>query len=156
MFFKTFTKSFIFFFFCSTLKFLKKKIAGSVYFLLALKQNDYCFNIALNKQKTWLAKASGTYCKVLYISKDLNFYFLKLPSGCKKKFKKTCIVTLGIAANLNVNKIITSSAGYSNKCGKRPTVRGVAMNPVDHPHGGRTKTNKPEVSPWGWIAKNNK
>jgi large subunit ribosomal protein L2 len=32
-------------------------------------------------------------------------------------------------------------------------VRGVAMNPVDHPHGGRTKTNKPEVSPWGWVTK---
>jgi large subunit ribosomal protein L2 len=33
------------------------------------------------------------------------------------------------------------------------TVRGVAMNPIDHPHGGRTKTNKPEVSPWGWVTK---
>ena len=156
MFFKTVTKSFIFFIFYAAVLFLKKRLVGSVYFLLILKQNERCFNVACTKQKTWLAKASGAYCKILYISKDLNFYFLKLPSGQKKKFKKTCAVTFGTAANLNVNKIIVSAAGMANKCGTRPTVRGVAMNPVDHPHGGRTKTNKPEVSPWGWVAKNNK
>ena len=44
-------------------------------------------------------------------------------------------------------------AGRSRWLGIRPTVRGTAMNPVDHPHGGRTKTNKPEVSPWGWVTK---
>ena len=40
--------------------------------------------------------------------------------------------------------------------GFKPKVRGVARNPVDHPHGGRTKTNQPEVSIWGWVAKRNK
>ena len=47
-------------------------------------------------------------------------------------------------------------AGRNRWLGVRPTVRGVAMNPVDHPHGGNTKTNSPEVSPWGWVAKRNK
>jgi len=47
-------------------------------------------------------------------------------------------------------------AGINFILGKKPKVRGVARNPVDHPHGGRTKTNQPEVSIWGWIAKKNK
>ena len=47
-------------------------------------------------------------------------------------------------------------AGVNILKGKKPKVRGVARNPVDHPHGGRTKTNQPEVSIWGWIAKRNK
>lgn len=47
-------------------------------------------------------------------------------------------------------------AGLNYLMGKKPNVRGVAKNPVDHPHGGRTKTNQPEVSPWGWVAKRNK
>lgn len=44
-------------------------------------------------------------------------------------------------------------AGINRNFGIRPTVRGVAMNPVDHPHGGRTKTNSPELTPWNKIAK---
>ncbi len=47
-------------------------------------------------------------------------------------------------------------AGINLILGKKPKVRGVARNPVDHPHGGRTKTNQPEVSIWGWVAKRNK
>ena len=47
-------------------------------------------------------------------------------------------------------------AGNLKIVGRKPKVRGVAKNPVDSPHGGRTKTNKPEVSPWGWVAKHSK
>lgn len=48
---------------------------------------------------------------------------------------------------------VTGKSGINRNLGKNVIVRGVAMNPVDHPHGGRTKTNKPEVSPWGWVTK---
>ena len=60
----------------------------------------------------------------------------------------------GRVSNLNKKYEIFSKASYNTLLGKKPNVRGVAKNPVDHPHGGRTKTNKPEVSPWGWVTKN--
>lgn len=52
--------------------------------------------------------------------------------------------------------LIPGKAGFLKIVGKKSKVRGVARNPVDHPHGGRTKTNQPEVSIWGWVAKRNK
>ena len=51
--------------------------------------------------------------------------------------------------------IVKQKATYIGRKTK-PVVRGVAMNPVDHPHGGRTKTNQPEVSKWGWVAKHSR
>jgi large subunit ribosomal protein L2 len=129
------------------LKFFKKKL-GSVYQLKNFKQNDYCFNIILLKKKVGTyAKAAGTYCKILYTSTDLNFFFLKLPSGLTKKFSKLCIATFGRNMNILHKKSIRGSAGRTLQLGFRSAVRGVAMNPVDHPHGGRTKTSQPEVSP---------
>jgi large subunit ribosomal protein L2 len=67
-----------------------------------------------------------------------------------------CFVTLGRSSNINHKKEFFTKAGFYRKKGYRPSVRGVAMNPVDHPHGGRTKTSSPEYTPWGKIAKFNK
>ena len=63
---------------------------------------------------------------------------------------------LGKNAQTEKKLCVLGKAGYNYIIGKKPKVRGVARNPVDHPHGGRTKTNQPEVSIWGWIAKKNK
>lgn len=63
------------------------------------------------------------------------------------------IVTVGRASNIDNLNNFFSKAGYKRKLNYRPNVRGVAMNPVDNPHGGRTKTNSPELTPWGKIAK---
>ena len=52
--------------------------------------------------------------------------------------------------------MVYGKAGYLKFKSKKPKNRGVARNPVDHPHGGNTKTNSPETSPWGWVAKRNK
>jgi large subunit ribosomal protein L2 len=57
------------------------------------------------------------------------------------------MVTLGRASNIFKKKEITGKAGRNVLKGFRPSTRGVAMNPVDHPHGGRTKTNSPELTP---------
>lgn len=80
---------------------------------------------------------------------------LSLPSGKEQKITLTARATLGRNSNLHHKREVTGKAGANRHKGIRPTVRGVAMNPVDHPHGGRTKTVQPEVSPWGWVAKRN-
>lgn len=63
---------------------------------------------------------------------------------------------LGRNSNIFHSFQVQGNAGINRNYGYRPKTRGVAMNPVDHPHGGRTKSNKPEVSIWGWIAKKNR
>jgi large subunit ribosomal protein L2 len=64
--------------------------------------------------------------------------------------------TLGRNCNTIPKGILVGKAGININRGFRPTVRGVAKNPVDHPHGGRTKSNSPERTPWGRVAKFNK
>ena len=86
---------------------------------------------------------------MLYKTHDKNFFMLRLPSGKEQKISLTARAILGRNSNLHHKREITGKAGATRQKGIRPTVRGVAMNPVDHPHGGRTKTVQPEVSPWG-------
>jgi len=78
-------------------------------------------------------------------NKDL--IFIKLPTSKLIILTEFCLVTLGKSSNKFHYKTVVGKAGLNRKKGIRPTVRGVAMNPVDHPHGGRTKTNSPEVTP---------
>lgn len=80
---------------------------------------------------------------------------LQLPSGKEQKAHLSARAVLGRNSNLRHKRERPGKAGANRLAGIRPTVRGVAMNPVDHPHGGRTKTSQPEVSPWGWVAKHN-
>ena len=79
-----------------------------------------------------------------------------LPSGTTKIISLFSLIKLGRCANIFNKKLVYGKAGYLSFRGKKPKNRGVARNPVDHPHGGRTKSNSPEVSPWGWVAKRNK
>ena len=72
---------------------------------------------------------------------------LRLPSGKECKAPLTSFAVLGRNSNLRHKRELIGKAGANRLAGIRPTVRGVAMNPVDHPHGGRTKTVQPEVSP---------
>lgn len=101
-------------------------------------------------------KSGGTFSKILSLNFDRNLVKVILPTGSIKILSMFNLVTIGRASNLfNFNKFL-SKAGYSRNMGIRPNVRGVAMNPVDNPHGGRTKTNSPELTPWGKIAKKGK
>lgn len=102
------------------------------------------------------ALANGTYCQVLENFFDFNLIKVTLPSKGTKVFSGWNFVLLGKNSQENFMYGRLGKAGINTLTGKKPKVRGVARNPVDHPHGGRTKTNQPEVSIWGWIAKRNK
>jgi large subunit ribosomal protein L2 len=92
----------------------------------------------------------------LEINKTKNLILIEFPTKLKKWVYGYKLATLGRASNIFHKQEIFGKAGYYRLLNNRPTVRGVAMNPVDHPHGGRTKTSSPEVTPWGRIAKWNK
>ena len=84
---------------------------------------------------------------MLYKTHDKSFFVLRLPSGKEQKAALTSFAVLGRNSNLKHKREVAGKAGVNRLLGHRPTVLGVAMNPVDHPHGGRTKTSQPEVSP---------
>jgi large subunit ribosomal protein L2 len=75
-----------------------------------------------------------------------------MPSNKILKVSVKNFATLGIISNVLANKVIIGKAGINRHLGKRPSVRGIAMNPVDHPHGGRTNGGRPSVTPWGKPA----
>ena len=100
------------------------------------------------------ARGAGT--SVQLVSKELPYAILKMPSGEMRKVHLDCWATVGILGNPDHKNISIGKAGRSRHRGIRPTVRGMAMNPVDHPHGGgegRSKSGSHPVSPWGKGAK---
>jgi len=96
-------------------------------------------------------KSAGTFGVLL--NKDNFSCTIKLPSGILKKFPVTLICTLGSIANGLHSATVVGKAGRARLCNRRPHVRGVAMNPVDHPHGGQTSGGIPSVTPWGLPTK---
>ena len=127
---------------------------GITVLIYFLKKFSIFNNFIVNK-KSKLAKSSGTFCQILEIYDNCTIK-IKLPSGDQKVISSIQFATLGRCSNLEANRQVFGKAGSLRTFGRRAKVRGVAMNPVDHPHGGRTKTNKPEVYPWGWVTKKNK
>ncbi|CAM0958332.1 unnamed protein product [Alopecurus aequalis] len=101
-----------------------------------------------------LVRSAGTYAKV--VKESASQCLVRLPSGAEKLIDSRCRATIGIVSNLSHGAQELRKAGHSRWLGWRPVVRGVAMNPVDHPHGGgegRTKGGRPSVSPWGKPTK---
>lgn len=100
------------------------------------------------------ARAAGAYAQI--VAKEGKFVTLKLPSGEVRLFRKECYATIGQVGNIDCSNITIGKAGRSRWLGKRPHVRGVAMNPVDHPHGGgegKSPIGKNcPVTPWGKPA----
>jgi large subunit ribosomal protein L2 len=100
-----------------------------------------------------LARGAGTQAQLM--AKEGKFALLKLPSGEQRMVQAECRATIGQVGNVEFENISIGKAGRNRWLGKRGHVRGVAMNPVDHPHGGgegRSKGNHPQ-SPWGTPAK---
>lgn len=100
-----------------------------------------------------LVRAAGT--QAIILSKDENWVYVQLPSGEIRKFNPECYATIGQVSNVDHENVVLGKAGRTRWMGRRPTVRGTAMNPVDHPHGGgegRTKGKIPKT-PWGKLAK---
>ena len=97
-----------------------------------------------------MARGAGT--GVQLVGKDEGYAVLRLPSGELRRVPLTCRATVGQVGNVDHENITGGKAGRSRWRGRRPTVRGSAMNPVDHPHGGgegKSKGGRHPVTPWG-------
>jgi large subunit ribosomal protein L2 len=101
-----------------------------------------------------LARSAGS--SVTLSGYDGDYAILKLSSGETRKVRSDCVATIGVVSNPDQKNIKIGKAGRNRWKGKRPQTRGVAMNPVDHPHGGgegKTSGGRSPVSPWGQSAK---
>jgi large subunit ribosomal protein L2 len=96
-------------------------------------------------------KSAGT-CGQL-IKKDNQQAVIRLPSNNVLVVSTYSTATLGLVGNISHKSVKRGTAGINRRLGIRPSVRGVAMNPVDHPHGGRTNGGRPSVTPWGLPTK---
>ena len=104
-----------------------------------------------------IARSAGTYAQVM--SKDTVFAQIRLSSKEIRLINNNCLATIGIISNADNKNIKLGKAGRKRNLGFRPKVRGVVMNPVDHPHGGgegRTSGGRHPVTPWGKPTKGKK
>jgi large subunit ribosomal protein L2 len=101
-----------------------------------------------------LARSAGS--SVSLSGYDGDYAIIKLASGETRKVRSDCLATIGVVSNPDQKNIKIGKAGRQRWKGRRPQTRGVAMNPVDHPHGGgegKTSGGRSPVSPWGQSAK---
>ncbi|MCH8204365.1 MAG: 50S ribosomal protein L2 [Candidatus Hydrogenedentes bacterium] len=104
-----------------------------------------------------MARSAGNSCQVL--GKEGAYVSLRLPSGEMRRVPRNCRATIGEVGNEEHNNLSLGKGGRSRWLGRRPKVRGVVMNPVDHPHGGgegRTSGGRHPVTPWGVPTKGHK
>ncbi|MEQ1752985.1 MAG: 50S ribosomal protein L2 [Micropepsaceae bacterium] len=104
-----------------------------------------------------IARSAGTY--VQFVGRDQGYAILRLNSGETRKVRLECMATIGAVSNPDHMNVVIGKAGRNVWKGWRPSVRGTAMNPIDHPHGGgegRTKGGRHPVTPWGKGTKGNK
>jgi large subunit ribosomal protein L2 len=104
-----------------------------------------------------IARSAGTYVQL--VGRDSGYAILRLNSGEQRLVHGQCMATVGAVSNPDHSNINDGKAGRARWKGKRPSVRGVAMNPIDHPHGGgegRTSGGRHPVTPWGKPTKGKK
>jgi large subunit ribosomal protein L2 len=120
-------------------------------------------NIEMRKGRgAQLARSAGSAAQL--VAKEGDYAQVKMPSGEVRQIHIECQATIGQVGNLDHSNVSYGKAGRTRWLGKRPTVRGVAMNPVDHPHGGgegKTSGGRHPVTPWGqptrgYKTRNNK
>jgi len=101
-----------------------------------------------------IARAAGTYVQL--VGRDAGYAIVKLKSGETRMLSAECMATVGAVSNPDNSNVSFGKAGRMRWKGRKPVVRGVAMNPVDHPHGGgegRTSGGRHPVTPWGKSTK---
>ena len=101
-----------------------------------------------------IARSAGAYVQI--VGRDSGYAQIRLKSGEVRRVRLECMATIGAVSNPDHGNIKLGKAGRSRWLGRRPVVRGVAMNPVDHPHGGgegRTSGGRHPVTPWGKPTK---
>ncbi len=100
-----------------------------------------------------LVRSAGASAQLM--AKEGAYAQLRMPSGEVRRILTVCRATIGQLGNLDHENVIIGKAGRMRHMGKRPSVRGIAMNPVDHPHGGgeaRSTSGRPPTTPWGQMT----
>ena len=128
---------------------------GNVLQLKNIPSGQFVHNIEMIPGKgAQMARSAGAYVQVM--ARDNNYVTLKLPSGEVRMVPEKCLATIGVVGNKQHELVRSGKAGRSRWLGKRPKVRGVAMNPVDHPMGGgegKSSGGRHPVTPWGKPTK---
>jgi large subunit ribosomal protein L2 len=128
---------------------------GNALPLKVIPLGTHVHNIELNiGHGGQMARGAGSYCQLM--AKEGNYAQVKLPSGEVRLIPLACKATIGQVGNLEHENISIGKAGRKRWLGRRPHVRGVAMNPVDHPHGGgegKSSGGRHPVTPWGVPTK---
>ncbi|MEX6507709.1 50S ribosomal protein L2 [Jiella sp. M17.18] len=128
---------------------------GNAMPLSAIPVGTIIHNVEMKPEKGGqIARSAGSYAQL--VGRDAGMAILRLNSGEQRLVPASCFATVGAVSNPDHSNINLGKAGRSRWLGKRPHVRGVAMNPVDHPHGGgegRTSGGRHPVSPWGKPTK---
>jgi len=129
---------------------------GNALYLSEIPLGTIIHNIELRPgQGANIARSAGTYAQLA--ARDGKYATIKLPSGETRMILTTCLATVGSVSNSDHNLVVSGKAGRSRWLGRRPRTRAVAMNPVDHPHGGGEgksgQGNPHPVSPWGLPTK---
>ena len=110
--------------------------------------NNISFGIC---SKSKFVRSAGTYAQLIQVNTKLAK--IKLSSNKIITIPSNSYATIGMVSNEKHNLVYLGKAGRKRNLNRRPIVRGIAMNPVDHPHGGRTNGGKPSVTPWGLPTK---
>ena len=128
---------------------------GNAMPLSAMPVGTIVHNVEMKPEKGGqIARSAGAYAQL--VGRDQGMAILRLNSGEQRLVQGSCLATVGAVSNPDHLNINDGKAGRSRWKGKRPSVRGVAMNPVDHPHGGgegRTSGGRHPVTPWGKPTK---
>ena len=128
---------------------------GDSYYLADIPTGSFVHNIEkISGIGGKFVRSAGCFAQILQKTKDI--ILIKLPSGKIKAFNINSRCTLGVLGNESHNQIVIGKAGRSRWLGKKPIVRGVAINPIDHPHGGgegKGYVGRHPVSPWGKLTK---
>ncbi|MET0381092.1 MAG: 50S ribosomal protein L2 [Methyloceanibacter sp.] len=131
---------------------------GNAMPLAAMPIGTIVHNVEMKKGKGGqIARAAGTYVQL--VGRDAGYAILKLNSGETRMVPSECMATVGAVSNPDNSNVSIGKAGRMRWKGRKPVVRGVAMNPVDHPHGGgegRTSGGRHPVTPWGKSTKGKK
>jgi large subunit ribosomal protein L2 len=124
---------------------------GNAMPLKAIPVGTIIHNVELKPLKgAQMARSAGTYAQV--VGRDAGYAQLRMASGEVRMVQDVCMATIGAVSNPDNMNEVWGKAGRSKWLGRKPTVRGVAMNPVDHPHGGgegKTSGGRHPVTPWG-------
>ena len=131
---------------------------GNVMPLRAMPVGTIVHNVEMKPGKGGqVARSAGAYVQL--VGRDAGYAQIRLMSGELRMVHQDCLATVGAVSNPDHLNINLGKAGRKRHMGRRPAVRGVAMNPVDHPHGGgegRTSGGRHPVTPWGRPTKGHK